>query len=270
MRAVFLTDNHAAEGLGGEWGLSVYIEYGDRRILLDAGETGLFLENAKKLGIDLGTVEFAVLSHAHHDHGNGFLPFFEAFPEVPVYLQKCCGPCCGKEGADGFQYIGIPEAFFTDFGDRLIRVDGDREIAPGVRIISHKKAGREELGKREQMVIKIGEITVPDDFSHEQSLVFELPEGLVIFNSCSHAGAADIIEEVREAYPGKKVKAMIGGFHLFNKTEEEVRAFAGKLKDTGVEIIATGHCTGDEAFRILKEELGDKVTQFEAGLEMRF
>ena len=48
MRVVFLTDNNAMEGLTGEWGLSAYIEYEGKRILLDAGETGLFLENAEK------------------------------------------------------------------------------------------------------------------------------------------------------------------------------------------------------------------------------
>ena len=270
MRVIFLTDNNAMEGLTGEWGLSAYIEFEGKRILLDAGETGLFLENAEKLGVFPGTVDFAVLSHAHHDHANGFVPFFERFPGIPLYLQKCCGPCCGKTGPDGFQYIGIREDLFAGYADRLIRVDGDKEIAEGVWIISHKKPGRAEIGKREQMVVKIGDTVAPDDFSHEQSLVFETPAGLVIFNSCSHAGAADIIEEVQEAFPGKGVYAMIGGFHLFNKTEEEVRAFARKLEKSHVRVIATGHCTGDEAFRILKEELGDRVTQFRVGLEMKF
>ena len=47
----------------------------------------------------------------------------------------------------------------------------------------------------------------PDSFSHEQSLVFDTPDGLVIFNSCSHGGADTIIREVTATFPDKKVKA---------------------------------------------------------------
>lgn len=35
---------------------------------------------------------------------------------------------------------------------------------------------------------------LPDDFTHEQSLVFRTDNGLVIFNSCSHSGADGGIE----------------------------------------------------------------------------
>ena len=268
MRVIFLTDNNAMEGLTGEWGLSAYIEFEGKRILLDAGETGLFLENAEKLGVFPGTVDFAVLSHAHHDHANGFVPFFERFPGIPLYLQKCCGPCCGKTGPAGFQYIGIREDLFAEYGDRLIRVDGDKEIAKGVWIISHKKPGREAIGRREQMVVKMGNTVAPDDFSHEQSLVFETEQGLCIFNSCSHAGASEIIGEVCDTFPGRKVCAYVGGFHLYQKTPEEVAQFAQRLEAGGVEKIITGHCTGDAAFAILKDRLGEHITQFRAGLEM--
>lgn len=37
MRAVILSDNIPWGDLEGEWGLSVYITYRDKRILLDAG-----------------------------------------------------------------------------------------------------------------------------------------------------------------------------------------------------------------------------------------
>ena len=77
---------------------------------------------------------------------------------------------------------------------------------------------------------------IPDDFRHEHSLVFEMGDGVVVFNSCSHAGADNIINEVMKAYPGKRIIAMIGGFHLFNKSDEYVRAFARRVGDTGVDV----------------------------------
>ena len=59
---------------------------------------------------------------------------------------------------------------------------------------------------------------------------------------------------------------MIGGFHLFNKSDEYVRAFAERVEATGVERIVTGHCTGEKALNILKDKLGDKVQALKTGL----
>ena len=67
MRATILMDNLAARGLEAEWGLSIYVEYQGHAILLDTGASDRFARNADALGIDLSTVSFGVLSHAHWD-----------------------------------------------------------------------------------------------------------------------------------------------------------------------------------------------------------
>ena len=267
MKLVFLSDNNGTEELNGEWGLSVYIEFEGHKLLLDAGGSELFLANAEKLGIDLAEVEFCVLLHAHWDNGNGLEAFLAANTKSSIYLQECCGPVNYAQEPDGsMRYNGVKESLYRLHEDRLVRVRGDHRLAEHIRLIPHKLPGREEIGRREHMFIRIGEEYRPDDFSHEQSLVFETEKGLVIFNSCSHAGAASIIEEVRETFPGQKVYAMIGGFHLYNKSETEVRAFARKLEKTGAERIFTGHCTGDAAYEILKETLGSRLSRFRVGL----
>ena len=70
MRITVLTDNIGRDGLTGEWGLSFYIEYHGRKLILDAGQSGIFAENADKLGLSLADVDYAVLSHAHYDHAD--------------------------------------------------------------------------------------------------------------------------------------------------------------------------------------------------------
>ena len=268
MHFTVLTDTNPSGALAGEWGLSILIEERGLCILLDAGSSDLFWKNARLLGLDPGSADMAVLSHAHYDHANGFVPLLRAYPKLRLYVRGCVGADCCAVKEQGLEYIGVDPALTEELEDRLVRVEGDYALAEGVWLIPHKGPEREKLGLREKMFLRRGGELVPDDFSHEQSLVFETARGLIVFNSCSHAGAAEIAEEVRRTFPGQRVYAYIGGFHLYKKTPEEVRAFAARLEAAGVEKICTGHCTGDAAYAILKERLGERITQFRTGLEM--
>ena len=116
--------------------------------------------------------------------------------------------------------------------------------------------------------MRSGRKLVPDSFLHEQSLVLEEDGALVIFNSCSHAGPDNIIREVRDALPGKPIRAYVGGLHLFHLSEGEVCALAERIRQTGVERIVTGHCTGRRAYEVLRRELGEGVVQMHSGMEL--
>ena len=174
------------------------------------------------------------------------------------------------------KYIGIPRKILTKYADRIEMVSGDYKLTDGVWLIPHKTAGLGSIGERELMYRKTRRGWMPDDFAHEQSLVLDTDKGLVIINSCSHGGAVilnscshggteNIINEVKATFPDKKVYGLIGGFHLFNKSEEEVREVASKIRGTGIDYVCTGHCTKGKAFGILKEELGDMVEQMKVG-----
>lgn len=270
MRATVVVDNIGNDELKGEWGLCIYIEYQDKKILLDAGASGLFLENAKKMNIPLEKLDYAVLSHAHYDHANGMKEFFQINDSAKFYLRDGCRENCYKKKWILKKYIGIPKGILEEYKDRIALASGDYTITEGVNLIPHKTKGLSLIGKSENMYLREGGRWRADDFSHEQSLVFDTPNGLVIFNSCSHGGADNIVNEVASTFPDKKILALVGGFHLYNKSEEVVRDFAKRLKATGVKHVYTGHCTGKEAYKILKEELGDVVGQLKVGLVMEF
>ena len=137
-------------------------------------------------------------------------------------------------------------------------------------LIPHKTPGLQKIGKREMMYLKTPQGFVPDNISHEQSLVLDTDKGLVIINCCSHGGAVNIIQEVMATFPDKKVYGLIGGFHLFNKSEAEIREVARKIKSTGISYVCTGHCTKERAYNIMKEELTDMLEQLHVGLTMEF
>lgn len=260
-----IVDNKSVAGIPGEWGLSILVGYAGKTILLDAGASDLYLSNMEKLGIDVADIDHAVLSHAHYDHANGLPSFLKHNKKAKLYIRDNTADNCYSKKLFFRKYIGIPHKLLSKYSDRIETVSGDYNLMEGVWLIPHKTEGLGLIGKRELMFRKTREGWQPDDFAHEQSLVLDTDKGLVILNSCSHGGAANIINEVKATLPGKKVYGLIGGLHLFNKSDAEIREAAAKIRKTGIEYVCTGHCTKDRAFGILKEELGDIVEQMRVG-----
>ncbi len=269
MKCCILIDNLAQEPLQGEWGLSFYIEYGGKRLLLDAGASGSFAENAKQLGIDLSQVDCAILSHAHYDHSDGMEAFFAQNEKAKLYLRACCRENCYSDKGAGPKYIGIRPGFLEKFAARLCYAEGDVELFPGVWLIPHKLP-MEAQGRKIHMYTRVDGEFRTETFAHEQSLVLETPKGLVVFNSCCHGGGDNILREVSQTFPGRPLLALVGGLHLFRSGEAEILAAAQRLKDTGVGTILTGHCTGEAALTLLQQELGPKVQQLYAGFTVEF
>lgn len=271
MKAAVLMDNNAENGLICEWGFSVYIEYNGLKILLDSGSTGDFVKNAQSLGIDLSGVDIALLSHGHYDHANGLDAFFAVNKKAFLFVREGIGENCYNRHSFIPKYNGIKKGILQKYSERIKYVSGDYGVSEGVWLIPHKTENLSEIGKAARLYRRKGIFLYPDDFSHEQSLVIETGKGLAVFSSCSHGGADNIIRETQKAFPEKKICFILGGFHLFRSDDGKVRAFAKRVSDTGVEKIITGHCTGDRAFDILAEELGERAEKFYSGytLEIR-
>lgn len=270
MKAKIIVDNISEGNIKGEWGLCIYIEYNGKKILLDTGASDLFTRNAEIYGIDLSDIDIAVLSHAHSDHANGMEHFLKKNKKSSFYLQETARENCYVKKFIFRKYIGIHKGILQKYSDRIVYVKGDYKLCDGVYLIPHKTPELEKIGQRENMYIKKDKTWIFDNFSHEQSLVFDTKKGLVIFNSCSHGGASTIINEIKTTFPDKHVYALIGGFHLFNKSDSEIREFADEIRKTKVNYLCTGHCTGLRAYDILQEELGGIMHRFRVGLSMEF
>ena len=265
-----LIDNVAAEPLAGEWGLSILIAADGRRILLDTGASGLFAENADRLGVDLDSVDTGVLSHAHYDHADGLDTFFSLNGHAPFLVREgACENCFGiKE--DMLRYIGIRSGILKKHEARIRYVRGVHEVTDGVWLVPHRGADYSAIALRNDLYTVDNGERRPDDFAHEQSLVVETGEGLVVFNSCSHVGMTNILADIQEMLSRSDVCAYVGGLHLYKMTDEELDALSGEIDRTGIEHIFTGHCTGDHAFAFLKARLGERIEQFSSGFRYRF
>lgn len=278
MKITVLMENTALEGCGltPEHGLSLYIEHRGKRLLLDAGSSGKFADNAQALGIDLSSVEAAALSHGHYDHADGLRRFFQINDRAKVYVRPGADGPHFSMGKDGPYFIGIHRDICTQFRDRFAAVEGLYELTEGAWLVPDMV--RETSGRSDGLLYKRGEDDfIPDDFRHEQSLVLEGEKGLVVLNSCSHGGIVNIVRGVLDQFPGKKVYAVVGGLHMaakgqgaLNCTPEYVFQVADALKELGVEEIYTGHCTGEIALGLLRERFGPGCHALATGQVLSF
>lgn len=248
MRVTVLIENEShQEGLIPEHGLALYVRHESGDVLLDAGQTGAFLPNARVLDCPVEAVPLAVLSHGHLDHADGFSSLFPLNEQVKVYARSSA--LDPRYNAENGRYNGVCDVLRQEYSHRFVLSDDQREILPGLWL-------------------------VPDSVDHEQSLVAETERGLVVMNSCCHAGVADIVEDILQRFPGQKVHAVIGGFHLMGSggtstlgmEPESVRALARRLtEDLGVEAVYTGHCTGIPGFALLQETVPDRIHYIRTG-----
>lgn len=274
LRVTVLIENTSAGSLTCEHGLSFFIEADRKKILLDAGSSEAFAENAAALGIPLTGLNAYVLSHGHYDHSGGFEAIFRADPNAKIYARKeALDTYLSASG--GMHEISIPPNVAA-YRDRFIPVDGIRKILPDVYLVPHHSENLSKIGEKSKLYKKQNEEIVPDDFIHEQSLVLNTGNGLIIFNSCSHAGAANIIREVREACGQRKVYAYVGGLHMRGVkngtetctfSEAEIDDLCNAFLREDVSQIYTGHCTGAPGFKKLQKRLGDRVHRLTTGMQ---
>lgn len=271
---VLIENNLADAALTAEHGLSLYIEENGRSYLLDAGQSGAFVENAENMGVTPESVEVAVLSHGHYDHAGGFGTFLERCPEKKIYAMASAKGKYYSTSGGKLHEIGIPEKVYPAFAENFVWVNGVTEISGGIYLIPHSTKGLESIGERSGLFQNVGEAIVPDDFRHEMSLVFDTAKGLVVFNSCSHGGLLTILREVQEALGDKKLYAFFGGLHMKGTkngeeictfSEKEIQELAEAVREMGLQKLHTGHCTGKPGYGLLEKYLGGILGSLSTG-----
>lgn len=262
-----MEDTAGAPAFACEHGLSFYIETDDRKLLFDMGQTGLFLQNAAVCGVDLSKVDTAFVSHGHYDHGGGLAAFLDVNDHAPVYVHAQAFEPHFSHKPEGIRNIGLDAALAAN--PRLRRVSGVTEVGDGLTLFSDITGtdcvpqGNRTLYERE------GEDYVPDRFTHEQSLIVREGDKAVLFTGCAHRGVVNICARAKELL-GRDPDVVVGGMHLFSPStgksepDEAICAVAERLAQTDSRYY-TCHCTGQHAFDVLRETLGDRIAFLAAG-----
>jgi len=269
VKTVVLVENNTESILcGGQHGLSLYFETGDRKILFDTGQDELFYYNAKKLGISIEDVDIMVLSHGHFDHGGGLPCFLERNQKAKVYIHDLSFGEYYSCASSPPRYIGLDQSCKED--TRLVRNTGYLRIDDGLELFSLQADINDSFwpSGNKTLAVRKGDEYVQDPFLHEHSLVITENGKRHLIAGCAHGGIASILDYAENLCGC--IDTVIGGFHLYNsgtkqtESKELISALAKRLSLSRA-IFYTGHCTGKMGFVLLREIMGDQVRAISIG-----
>ena len=254
MKITVLAENTSCcEALCAEHGLSLFIETNGHRVLFDMGQTDAFARNAERLGIDLGTVDIAVLSHGHYDHGGGIRAFLALNERAPVYVSALA---FGDHYNASNKYIGLDPSLAGD--PRLIPVGERLELDPSLTLLSCNELERHVPTDPFGLQIRLGGQLRPDSFLHEQYLLIREGERRILISGCSHKGILNIAKWFAP-------DVLVGGFHLSKLNDaDRLHRVADALLQYPT-VYYTGHCTGAEQLQILKNKMGNRLFGLSTG-----
>ena len=259
---VTLLSTNLADAPGiGEWGLSALVEADGRCILFDTGRYPDTVEhNVDELGVDLSCVTDVVLSHHHADHTGGLTRLVERF---------------GASGPDAFSRVHVPRGMFLERpnpdgternqmigvrtqlesrGITFIEYDEATEIAPGVWVTGPIERTHPEKNYPTTPRVRVADELVEDFIPESQGLTLVTEDGHIVLLGCGHAGIVNALEHVQSHISQAPIHAAIGGFHLFDATDETLSWTATQLDTIGIGNIIGAHCTGIEALFHLRHE----------------
>jgi 7,8-dihydropterin-6-yl-methyl-4-(beta-D-ribofuranosyl)aminobenzene 5'-phosphate synthase len=98
----------------------------------------------------------------------------------------------------------------------------------------------------------------------EQALVLDTKQGLVVMTGCSHPGIVEMLKEIKSSFH-KNIYMVFGGYHLMEKSEEEMNTIISAMKALGVVKCGATHCTGDEQIKMFRNAFGENYFDLGAG-----
>jgi 7,8-dihydropterin-6-yl-methyl-4-(beta-D-ribofuranosyl)aminobenzene 5'-phosphate synthase len=260
-----LVDDYCPQGaLRGEHGFSLLVTKDSVSLLFDCGQTNAFIQNAESLDIDLSRVSGVILSHGHYDHGGGLSALARkiSIESVKLYVGKGIDlPRVSSNGARR-KSIGLPPESIGLLKGRAREVTGLTQIAEGFFLLPH--AGNPGMvSSRLHLITPAGERQ--DEFDDELSLIYVEGDGLCVITGCAHRGIGAIVRSALEAFPGKRLRAIVGGFHLVDASAETLRDTVEELRELGPAALYCAHCTGLDGYAALSRAMPGKVEWLSCG-----
>jgi len=266
--------------LWAEQGLSLWVEASEgrktTRTLYDFGRSGqVLLHNVKILGIDLEKLDFLVLSHGHIDHYGGLAKILRmtgrkckliVHPEAPRrkrYVRLKDGSYAGPWKMKG--------DLFKEFKSRIMTNTDSSDLGLGIHISGEIERKNDFEKGMPNAFMEVEKKLVHDGIEDDQSLFVELEgKGIIVLTGCCHAGVVNTLSSAQSMFPGQRIYALMGGFHLNNAEGIQMEKTLEFLLNLNLRYMSAMHCTGYYAQKVLMEKFEDRWIPSTVGAKMIF
>lgn len=242
------TDEH----FFGEPGPSYWIEADGKHILFDTGFSNLYVENAKKLHVDLSSTNMIILSHGHNDHATGIKDFPYPSKEISLITHPNCfipkykqesyiGASISKiEAEKNYTYIPSVQPYF---------------ITPNIVFLGEisRVYDFEEVKYLEK--IKINNTYQTDYLIDDTAMAVRTSNGVFVITGCSHSGICNIINQAKNVFHTETIMSILGGFHLRSADNTRLEKTTAYFAKNVTGSVYAGHCTGFNAKYMLNTKV---------------
>lgn len=271
---VVLVDNMALRNdLRAEHGLSLWIEVDELRILFDTGQSSAFAKNAERLKVRCERAEAVVLSHGHFDHSGGLPLAMKRASTARLFLHPDAVLLrYSLRGQPPPKPIGMPRdsaSMIRRIPNRLTWTRTPTAIRNNVWVTGPipRETRFEDTGGPFYLD---PEGRRADPIEDDLALWINTAEGLVVCVGCCHAGLVNTLNYVRRLSGDSRLRAVIGGFHLLQASDQRLAQTVAALRSMAPEMVVPCHCTGERAVEVLRSVLGKRVLLGRTGVTISF
>lgn len=268
-RILVLADREASPGFKADGGSCLAIQMaGGETWLWGTGCSPVFLENARRLEVDLRDVRGVCLSHGHVAQTGG-LEALLRHPEFQGVIVAHPRFAIGRYGKDAkaARRIGCPCRLDLLESREMRIAENCLPLNERLFMLTNIPRAPGNIQLTEGLCLDLGgqwHDTVPDD----ACLVLRLRDRrLAIFFGGCHSGVANTLSWVRRYFDGR-IHALLGGLSLARGGDGAIRETAETLRRFDVGVLLPAGITGTGPLSGLRRAYSGRISPLAAGMSV--